>query len=168
MEKHLDVLPWYRQFWPWFIISLPMTAVIASITTYFIAAHNPDGLVADDYYKQGLAINQTLDLERHAQSLGLTALLRVDADTHHISLTLDGQTDISSPMVLRMIHPTRPNLDRTLSLSRDDHGTWSAALDKTAAGRWQLQLEPSTHEWRLSGRLSLPQQQQTLLQPNTN
>ena len=170
MDKFTQAPPWYRQFWPWFIIALPLTAVIASITTLFIAAHDPDGLVADDYYKQGLAINQTLDRERRAETLGLSGLLRVDTNTQRISLTLEGPLDerIQKDMVLKMIHPTRPNLDRTLTLNSDVHGEWSAALEHAAPGRWQLQLEPSAGDWRLSGRLTLPDQQQALLQPNTH
>ncbi len=124
MDKFAHIQPWYRQFWPWFIIALPLTAVIASIATLIIAAHDPDGLVADDYYKQGLAINQTLDRERRAQTLGLSGLLRVDTSTQRISLTLEGPLDArdQKDMVLRMIHPTRPNLDRTLTLNSDGHG----------------------------------------------
>lgn len=33
----IDEVPWYRQFWPWFVISLPATAVIASLVTVWIA-----------------------------------------------------------------------------------------------------------------------------------
>ena len=29
--------PWYRQFWPWFVIALPASAVIAGLTTVWIA-----------------------------------------------------------------------------------------------------------------------------------
>ena len=46
-------LPWYRQFWPWFIIALPMTAVIASFITLWLAISHPDHLVVEeDEYQQ--------------------------------------------------------------------------------------------------------------------
>ncbi len=160
--------PWYRQFWPWFIIALPLTAVIAGIATWIIAAQDPDGLVADDYYKQGLAINQTLDRERQAETLGLSGLLRVSGDAQRVELTLTGNFTPETPLVLRMIHPTRPNLDRTLNLHSTADGAWSTTLEKPAPGRWQLQLEPADAAWRLSGRLSLPTQLQAALQPNTH
>jgi len=45
--------PWYKQFWPWFIISLPASAVIASFTTLWIAISNPDSMVVtDDEYRR--------------------------------------------------------------------------------------------------------------------
>lgn len=45
--------PWYRQFWPWFIIALPATVVVASFITLWIAVSNPDYLVvSDNQYQQ--------------------------------------------------------------------------------------------------------------------
>lgn len=40
--------PWYRQFWPWFIIALPASAVVAGLLALWIAISNPDYLVIDD------------------------------------------------------------------------------------------------------------------------
>jgi len=40
--------PWYRQFWPWFIIALPASAVAAGLLTLWIAMSNPDHLVIDE------------------------------------------------------------------------------------------------------------------------
>lgn len=40
--------PWYREPWPWIIIGLLGTVIVASMITLWIAASNPDGLVVDD------------------------------------------------------------------------------------------------------------------------
>ncbi len=40
--------PWYREPWPWIIIGLLGTVIVASFVTLWIAASNPDGLVVDD------------------------------------------------------------------------------------------------------------------------
>lgn len=46
-------VPWYRQFWPWFIIALPASAVVAGFITLWLAITNPDGLVvSDDQYQR--------------------------------------------------------------------------------------------------------------------
>jgi hypothetical protein len=44
----IENLPWYRQFWPWFIIALPASAVIAGFITLWLAISRPDHLVVDD------------------------------------------------------------------------------------------------------------------------
>lgn len=44
----IENLPWYKQFWPWFIIALPASVVIASFFTLWLAISNPDQLVLDE------------------------------------------------------------------------------------------------------------------------
>ena len=75
-KPEAPVEPWYRQGWPWFLIALPATAVVAGIVTLVIAAKTFDGMVVDDYYKEGRAIVQTIGRVEHARELGLRAALR--------------------------------------------------------------------------------------------
>ena len=58
-------VPWYKQFWPWFIIALPATAVIASFITLWIAISNPDTMVLTDSEYQHL--NSELKAQAPAQ-----------------------------------------------------------------------------------------------------
>lgn len=45
--------PWHREPWPWIIIGLIGSAVIASLITLWIAVRNPDARVVDeDRYDQ--------------------------------------------------------------------------------------------------------------------
>ena len=43
--------PWYRQFWPWVLIAIPLAAVIMGGITLWLAISNPDYLVVkeDEY-----------------------------------------------------------------------------------------------------------------------
>lgn len=34
--------PWYRQFWPWFLIALPASSVVFSFATLFVALRGAD------------------------------------------------------------------------------------------------------------------------------
>ena len=51
---------WWRYGHVWLIISGPLLVVIAGFVTAYIAIRNPDPVIAEDYYRQGLEINQTL------------------------------------------------------------------------------------------------------------
>ncbi len=46
-----DDKPWYQQFWPWFVISLPAIAVVAGLATVMIAMkHKPQVIPHDDAF----------------------------------------------------------------------------------------------------------------------
>jgi hypothetical protein len=40
-----DSKPWYRQFWPWFLIALPASSVAFGFATLFIAVRHADTVV---------------------------------------------------------------------------------------------------------------------------
>src|SRR3990170_3926696 len=65
--------PWYREPWPWILMAGPAAVVVAGFVTAWLAVRSDDGLVVDDYYKQGLAINQTLGRSDAAERRGMQA-----------------------------------------------------------------------------------------------
>ncbi|MDP1644043.1 MAG: FixH family protein [Thiobacillus sp.] len=147
--------PWYREPWPWFLISLPATAVIAGVTTVWIAATSADGLVVGDYYKAGLAINQTLARDDAARALALAATLKNEDGA--LTLTLAGRMKAyPEQLTLTMAHPTRQGLDQTLVFSHAGGGHYRAALPAMPAGKWHVQLADAASTWRLSGVLYTP------------
>ena len=71
--------PWYRHRWPWLLMAGPFIVVIAGLFTAYLAATSNDGLVDDDYYKQGLSVNKLTARDQEASRLGLQAeLMRKD------------------------------------------------------------------------------------------
>ena len=74
-----DVKPWYRQFWPWFIICLPASAVVASLYTVSLAVRTTDSLVIASEDGMDVVTERHLAAEALARELGITARLDVDA-----------------------------------------------------------------------------------------
>ena len=52
----IHAVPWYKQFWPWFLIALPTAVVIGCIVSVSIAFKYADVPVQDDYEKHGLTV----------------------------------------------------------------------------------------------------------------
>jgi hypothetical protein len=147
--------PWYREPWPWFLISLPATAVIAGVATVWIAATSADGLVVGDYYKAGLAINQTLARDDAAHALALTATLQRDNGV--LTLTLGGRLQAYPDQLnLTLTHPTRPGQDQVLAFSHAGGGHYRTPLPAIPAGKWHALLADAAATWRLSGVLHTP------------
>ena len=156
-----DIQPWYRQGWPWALISLPASAVIGGIITLVLAIQSPNALVVDDYYKQGLAINQQKHRLAAADSMALTGLLRYDGK--QIQLELGGSQPLADEtLLLQVIHSTRAELDRSLLLQRKG-GYYSAELEELVPGSWYLRLQPHNQAWEIRTRVISEGSFQTLL-----
>ena len=154
--------PWYREPWPWFLMSLPATAVVAGLTTAWIAFKTADGLVVGDYYKEGLAINQTLKHDDAARALGLVATLK--SDNGMLMLTLAGHPKTYPvQLILTLAHPTHQGLDHTLTLLYAGGGHYRAALPAMPDGKWHAQLVDAASTWRLAGVLHSPFKQPVTL-----
>ncbi len=54
--------PWYKQFWPWFLIALPVTVMCVCATIIYLSASQGGfSMVVDDYYKRGKMINAVIE-----------------------------------------------------------------------------------------------------------
>ena len=148
--------PWYRQPWPWLLMSGPAAVVVAGAITTTMAFRTSDGLVADDYYKQGLMINQALVRDQHAARRHLAATgwyvagagapavgAAVSttggaaasvaggsaAGSGRIRIMLKGDSAAPPTIRLLLVHPTRAGRDHTVVLSQAQPGIYEGALD---------------------------------------
>lgn len=139
--------PWYREPWPWLLMIGPVGAIIAGAFTFWLAVVHEDGLVADDYYKQGLAINKVIRRESEAATLGLQA--RVLFGEGRVRLHLTGAAP--PKLTLQLLHPTRAGLDRLAQLPAGAAGWYEGPMAVPASGRWHLMIEDGSGDWRLTG-----------------
>ena len=59
--------PWWRFGHVWLVLAGPVVVVVACFVTAFIALRHPDPVLAQDYYRKGLNINQTLAQQKSLQ-----------------------------------------------------------------------------------------------------
>ena len=157
MNPQLAVLhPWYRELWPWLLMAGPAAVIVAGVFTAYLAVVSNDGLVADDYYKRGLAINQTLARDAAAHKLDYRARLEFAADYGRVKVSFASSAPASDRLVLRLAHAGRPALDRLLPLTAQGGATYAAVFPALTAGRWQVTLEDAARNWRLVGDLVVP------------
>ena len=147
-----DEEPWYRQFWPWFLIALPGSVVIAALSTVYIANRHADDLVVDDYYKDGLAINVQLEKQQRASELGISAEIRVLAQ--RVQVRLQGARDEVGALNLLLSHPLDVDSDFSLALSPVAPGLYVGEMPTRAQPNWHWTLYPEAGDWRLDGSLA--------------
>jgi hypothetical protein len=141
--------PWYRERWPWLLAIMPTVAVIGGFITAWYAVTSNDGLVVDDYYKQGKAINQTKERDRHAQLLGLSAQFKPQGNIIFVELSGRMETP-PGQLHLKIMHPTRMGDDHETNLSWDGSG-YKGALPALNSAHYRVQLTPEFGNWRLTG-----------------
>lgn len=145
--------PWYREPWPWILMSGPAIVLVAGTITTWIAFSTSDGLVTQDYYKQGLAVNRVLEKEDAAVKLGISALVDLGEDHHRIAVTLKGADP--REILVQLAHATRSGHDVTLRLAHTGPGRYEAAMPgDLPPGRWNVNIEGPGSTWRLAGEWS--------------
>lgn len=146
-----ELTPWYRQLWPWLLISMPALAVVGGAITLWLAITSNHALVVDDYYREGRAINLTIARDQESVRMGLRAVLR-DAP-EGLQLTLQAGTpdqELPATLRLRLVHATEAALDRTLTLQALGRGHYVAGGERLpSAGRWSVHVEDPALRWRL-------------------
>jgi uncharacterized protein len=137
--------PWYREPWPWILMSGPAAVLVAGAATMWIAFASADGLVADDYYKRGLAINQDLRRDQKAAQRGIAADVTIDSGLLRVRLSGAAPEAVFG----QLAHATRAGYDQRLRLARVAEGLYETQMPALPAGRWRLILEDPRREWRL-------------------
>jgi hypothetical protein len=125
----------------------PAAVVVAGAVTIWLAFQSADGLVADDYYRRGLTINQELQRDRAAAERGMTAA--VDARDGVLRVRLTGRDADPEALFARLVHATRAGHDERLRLARIAPGVYQATMPELPRGRWRVILEDPRGQWRL-------------------
>jgi len=164
IEQNVKI-PWYRQPLVWMLIAIPGSSVIVGFTLYYLAVESFDGMVVDDYYKEGIEINRVLRRDHRASSLGLSAELQLNSATHRVRLQLAYKGSFEPPMrlSLQFLHATRAGFDQQVSLIHKGHGLYVGVLPALRPGSWYLEL--GDPQWRLSGELVKADDKQARLLP---
>jgi len=141
--------PWYREPWPWILMAAPASAVAGGAVTLWLAVSTSDGLVADDYYKQGLAINRVLHREQEAARLQVG--LRLEPAPGTLTARLQGRAPRPEALFVQLAHATRAGNDLRLRLAHAGGDVYRSALPPRAPGHWRVIVEDPRGEWRVSG-----------------
>jgi hypothetical protein len=126
------------------LIAGPLFVVIACIATTVIAVRSDDGLVAGDYYKRGLLVNQRLPKDGAVTPhLAAIVALGADGELRVHPVTGDPQGDF---LRVTLYHPGSGTRE-AVSLQRDGQGEFAGTLTRAHAGRWIVGVESA--DWAL-------------------
>lgn len=142
---------WYREPWPWILMSGPAAVVVAGLATAYLAVVSFDGLVADDYYRQGLGINRDIARGAKARALGVVATVAFNDDRSEVRVVLSPPAAAGTSLRLRFTHPTRADEDQSIVLGAVTAGVYDGFVEPLRDGRWRIAVEDPAGGWRVAG-----------------
>ncbi|WP_163834129.1 FixH family protein [Spartinivicinus ruber] len=163
--------PWYKEFWFWFIIAIPLLAIASGIAMITVSINGADTLVRDNYYKDGLAIRNDLSRDYKAKDLQLAATIKVDNLTGDISIQLTGElAQYPTQLSLSLVSPTIPDDDQSLLMQHITKGHYVGQLKQKVMGKRYIQLETipaerdqyTDNDWRLISEWYLSNEQESI------
>ena len=158
MQSEEQTKPWHRYPLVWMMIAIPFSAVIMGVIMIWLAVDTDDGLVADDYYKQGLEINRVIERDKKAAELGLSAIIEFDNSARIIRIQFDkGLLEVfPKSLQLQLQHATRENSDIAVLLDRGMDNQYIGHVKQSISeGIWYFEISGSSGadaDWKLNAR----------------
>ncbi|MFT2090863.1 FixH family protein [Paraglaciecola sp. 2405UD69-4] len=146
---------WYKQFWPWFLIFVPLMSMVLSFTMMRLAFNSEDSMVVDDYYKEGKGINLKFQKVENAKNLNIKTSIEISSDYAAITF-LAGAPTQGEVLTLNFFHATQDFKDFSVTLLRDAKGVYRAPLEQDVTGKWQITLQPFDESWKIQKVVTLP------------
>ncbi len=149
------VKPWYKQFWPWFLIAIPTSSFIMEYLIVKFANNTQDSQVVDHYYKEGKAYNVNHQKVDNARKLRIMTDLSVNDG--QIALEFhSGIPEEGNALKLSFYHVTLAERDVSLLLTRDANGIYRGFVEQDLSGKWRVTLSPLDDSWKVQQEIGLP------------
>ena len=157
--------PWYKQFWPWVLIAIPVTVVIVCATIITVSTSQGSfNMVVDDYYKRGKTINVVVAKVEEARKRGIE--FTIAAHDGQLRLRyVHGQPELLSALKVSFYHATQPDKDFSRLMSVAGDGTYRTDVPADLDGKYTITVEPHDGSWRVSQQFRLPLLKDTTLSP---
>ncbi|WP_417665234.1 FixH family protein [Pseudidiomarina sp.] len=162
MEK-----PWYKQFWPWFLMLIPFSVIIAMIITLTIASGYGDNpMVVDDYYKKGRGINTQVEKVQAAQALNIEFAFNQNDKQFTLAYTSGAPSQLTA-LKVNFYHSTLAEKDFSVTLTADGQGLYRGEMLNNQEGKWTITITPFDNSWRVSQQVNLPAYRELAIKPLT-
>lgn len=145
--------PWYREPMLWLVMTIPAVTVVGGLATVVLAHRHSDDVVADEYRKEGLAVNRDPARDRAAAELGVSASVSLRGELLSVHLER-GRAGDPGQLVVVLSHATRAEHDRLVPLRATPGGDYAGTVPPLARGHWYLEVSPPDRRWRLAGEFT--------------
>jgi hypothetical protein len=163
----MNPTPWYKNFWPWFLMFFPVATIVACIGLVVFAVGNGPDMVVDDYYKKGKAIDLELSKFNKAKALYLHGDLDVSEESVSFAFTKGDYSKVTA-IKASFYHRTIKKHDFNVTLLANASGSYTALLENVQPGAYTIFLEPMDNTWKMKEDLLIPTTETIKVSPEYN
>lgn len=148
-----EAKPWYKEPWPFILISITGLGVVAGSTLAFIGLTNPPEIVSGDYVQFARGLVDTNVRTGRARELGLSGSMSLSGD--HLVLNLNALELDALPerLLVQFQHPAYSERDAVVMLERTEAGQFSGRISEPPHGRAQVIVTDLEQTWWLAGHM---------------
>jgi hypothetical protein len=128
---------------------LPLSAVIAGLTTLGIALKMGDRALPEDYHWEGARLDADFARARKAAAMGLEVTLQIRDGA--CLARIRNLADEPKALNLLLANGTDAGLDRRVRLARIGPAEYRAGCAALPAGKWRVGLDDESMKWALRG-----------------
>lgn len=145
----------WNQPWLWITLAPLILSVVLGLTMLNISFHIQDGLVTDEYSKEGLTINERIEKEDYAKNLNAQANISVDTASGELTVLFSSNLEQApNNLLLELIHPIIKEKDQKVVLTHQGNGRYSGQTsDGLESKRYVRIQELKDSGWVLKGEL---------------
>ncbi|MFC3151146.1 FixH family protein [Litoribrevibacter euphylliae] len=145
----------WNQPWLWITLTPLILSVVLGLTMLNISFQIQDGLVTDEYSKEGLTINERIEKEEHAKNLSTQANISVDKASGEMTVLFDSELEqLPNNLLLELIHPIIKDKDQKVVLTHQGNGRYAGQVADDMDGKRYVRLqELQNSSWVLKGEL---------------
>jgi uncharacterized protein len=146
--------PWYKEPWPFILVSITGLGVIAGSTLAFIGLSNPPEIVSGDYERFARGLVDTNQRTGRARELGLSGSMLVDQGQLELNLAAEDPAGLPERLLVRFQHPAYSEYDAVVMVERTGEGQFAGRIDAAPHERATIIVTDLEQSWWLSGKMN--------------
>lgn len=146
------VRPWYKEPWPFILVSITGLGVVAGSTLAFIGLSNPPELVRGEFEQLGRGLTDTSVRTSQARALGLDGQVQLVGDQVVLTLSATQPESLPERLLVQFQHPASSDGDATALLQRGTDGQYRGGLAQAPHSSALVIVSDLEQSWWLAGR----------------
>ena len=148
-----DAKPWYKEPWPFILVSITGLGVVAGSTLAVIGFSNPPEIVSGQFGSLAKFVTEDSALIDQARALGLSGRLALDGDEVVLRMSAHDGTSLPEQLMVQFQHPATSAGDSVALVSRTAGGEYRGSYAVPPHARAHVSVTDLGQNWALAGRL---------------